>query len=149
METQLDDVDLKIIKALQKDARASLRDVAKETGVAVGTVQNRLSKLRESSVLKTFRPVINYNKLGYVIDALVAIRMHRHKHEELIKKLLKIPNVMDIFEVTGDVDLIVRVQFKDPEELKAFLHKDLTEEFILSSITYTVLTKIHKRDLIQ
>jgi len=141
MNKQIDDTDMAILRALSRNARASYREVANEIKAAVGTVQHRIQKLEEKGILCGFQPVINYNRLGYDVDAIVALETPRESHEELDKVLKKNKNVKSIYRTTGDVDMFIRVQFKEPEDLYKFLMNDLNDKIIKRSKTYVVLDK--------
>jgi DNA-binding Lrp family transcriptional regulator len=141
MNKQVDDTDMAILRALSRNARASYREVATEINVAVGTVQHRIQKLEEKGILCGFQPVINYNRLGYDVDAIVALETPRESHEDLDKVLRKNRNVKSIYRTTGDVDMFIRVQFKSPEELYKFLMNELTDKIVKRSKTYVVLDK--------
>jgi Lrp/AsnC family transcriptional regulator for asnA, asnC and gidA len=149
MKARVDELDIAIIKALVRDARASFRDVSKRVKVAVGTVQARVKKLEDMGVLKGFTPDIDYNRLGYDTDAVFAVRTRRNKHKELVEKLMTHKNVVSIYETTADVDLFCRVQFKSTNELYDFLHNFFTEDYVKEVKTYTVLNKVTKRDLLK
>lgn len=144
MSKAIDEIDMKILKALSANARASYREIAGEIGVAVGTVQHRINKLEEMGILRGFMPIINYTRLGYEVDAIIALETPRQKAEEFTNMLKKHPNVHSIYHTTGDVDLFIRVKFKTAEELYNFLMKELTDQFVKRSKTYTVLSKWRK-----
>ena len=145
MVKNADDTDMAILRALSKNARASYREIATEVGVAVGTVQNRLQKLSKEGILEGFMPIINYGKLGYGVDAIIGLVTPREKTDELMKMLMKNKHVKSIYQTTGDVDLFVRVEFKTNQELYDFLMNDLTDQYVKSSVTYTVLNRKRNR----
>lgn len=139
MMRNVDDTDMAILRALSKNARASYREIAAEVGVAVGTVQHRLQKLEDKKILEGFMPVINYNRLGYEVDAIIALEISRDKTDEINKMLKKNRHVKSIYQTTGDVDVFVRVQFRNSEELYDFLMNELTDQYVKRSKTYNVL----------
>ena len=55
----LDDTDRRIIEVLERDARTSLRGIAEEVGVSLGTVSNRVKKLEENRVIKEYRVILD------------------------------------------------------------------------------------------
>ena len=71
----VDELDLRIISLLQKNARLSFREIARELDVAVGTVYNRIKKLEEEGVIRGYAPVLDYEKLGFGLTALIGIRL--------------------------------------------------------------------------
>lgn len=141
---EIDDTDMNILKALTSNARASYRELASQLGVAVGTVQHRMQKLQERGVLKGFMPVIDYNRMGYGVDAIIALELNREKSEQVQDLLLKHKNVRSTYQTTGDVDMFVRVMFKDTQALYDFLLKDLKSDAVKKSKTYIVLDKSRK-----
>ena len=149
MTSYIDSVDIAILRVLLKNARASFREIASEVGIAVGTVQNRVRKMEKMGVLQGFEPIIDYSKLGYDVDAIIALKIKRDKIENIRRMFRETPNVMSMYEVTGDVDVFLRVKFKSSSELAEFLINKLSEEYVKSSVTYTVLRRMSKKDLIQ
>jgi Lrp/AsnC family transcriptional regulator for asnA, asnC and gidA len=145
MNNEIDEIDIAILKALREDARASYREIAAKVGVAVGTVQNRMNKLVDRGVLQGFSPLIDFKKLGYSTDAIIALSVKRGMFASLKEKLNKHPNVISIYEVAGNMDVLLRVMFHDTEELYNFLTKELPDDAINASITYSVLNKIRNR----
>ena len=141
MAKTVDETDMAILRALSKNARASYSEIAAEVGVAVGTVQNRLQKLEKEGILEGFMPVINYNKLGYGVDAIIALVTPREKTDELARMLMKDKHVKSIYQTTGDVDMFIRVEFRTNQELYDFLMKELTDQYVKSSVTYTILNR--------
>lgn len=137
----IDKTDLAILKTLIKNARASYREIASEIGVAVGTVQNRMHKLEEKGILNGFRPVIDYSKLGYGVAAIIALETPRGIIKEFEEKLSKNPHVNSIYHTAGDVDIFIRVKFKNTADLHDFLQKELTDEYVKKSKTYIIMDK--------
>ena len=144
MEKAADRQDILILRSLMGNARASLREIAAKTGMAVGTVQNRLSKLKQRRVLTGFKPVVDYSRLGYGVDAIIALNTRKDKYEAIKKMLDESPNVMSYYETTGEVDVFIRCIFRSPEELHEFLINKLTEDLIKRSVTHIVMQNTRK-----
>ena len=64
----LDDSDRRIIEVLERDARTSLRGIAEEVGVSLGTVSNRVKKLEENRVIKEYRVILDSEKVGWGLN---------------------------------------------------------------------------------
>ncbi len=136
--------DILILRSLMDNARASLREIASKTGMAVGTVQNRLSKLKQKHVLTGFKPVVDYSRLGYGVDAIIALNTRKDKHDAIKKLLDESPNVMSYYETTGEVDVFIRCIFRSPEELHEFLMNKLTDDLVKKSVTHIVMQNTRK-----
>lgn len=136
--------DILILRSLMDNARASLREIASKTGMAVGTVQNRLSKLKQKHVLQGFKPIVDYSRLGYDVDAIIALNTRKDRHEAIEKLLNESPNVMSVYETTGEVDVFIRCIFKTPEELHDFLMNTLSDDLVKKSVTHIVMQNTRK-----
>jgi Lrp/AsnC family transcriptional regulator for asnA, asnC and gidA len=136
---KIDDLDLKIIKELQKDGRASFRDIAEKISVSEGTVYNRVNKLQESKVIKKFVPDIDYSKIGYDITVMIGVITEGGKLSDIERKITESPNVNAVYDVTGDYDAMIIAQFKTREALNDFVKNLLAVEGVKRTNTMLVL----------
>lgn len=129
----MDDLDLAILRELQRDARASIADIARAIGKPRTTVANRLEKLMEEGVIKGFKPLLDFRKLGYHMTAFVLLKVRRTrpiagKSNQLIlvEKLIE-RGVFDgvwIEEahiITGQYDILLKLRAKSVDDLTRFL----------------------------
>lgn len=68
------DLDLKIIAELKKDGRASLRTIGKRLGTSTTTVASRIHAMEKGGVIRGFRPLLDYRKLGLDITAVTLVK---------------------------------------------------------------------------
>lgn len=132
-----DELDYELLKILQEDARTSYRDVAKKLKVAEGTVYNRIKALEQAGILRGWHVDIAYSKLGYVMTAILGLRIKGGHLGEIEHKLAADPNVLGVYDVTGEWDAILVVKFRTREELNAFVKK--INSFPYVDRTYTML----------
>jgi len=142
---KIDDLDLKIIKELQKDGRASFRDIAEKISVSEGTVYNRVNKLTEAKIIKRFIPEIDYQKLGYDITVLIGVITEGGKLQDIERRITESPNVNAVYDVTGDYDAMIVAQFKNREELNDFVKHLLSMEGVKRSNTMLVLNTMKEQ----
>ena len=135
----IDELDLKILKELRKDARLSYRKIAEKLKVATGTVQHRVQKLEENKVITDYHAGIDASKLGYVIAAIVGLSINRNESKGLEKRLRDHLNVFAVYSVTGDYDLFIGAKFKSMNELNEFIRKDLSDKAINKTNTFIIL----------
>jgi Lrp/AsnC family transcriptional regulator for asnA, asnC and gidA len=135
----MDDLDLKIIKELQKDGRASFRDIAEKISVSEGTVYNRVNKLLESKVIKRFLPEIDYSKIGYDLTVLIGVITEGGKLTDIERRITESPNVNAVYDVTGEYDAIIVAQFRTREELNDFVKNLLSIPGVKRTNTMLVL----------
>ncbi len=134
---KIDDLDLKILREFQRDARQSYREMAEKLKVAEGTIYNRVGKLKELGIIKGFLPNLDYSKLGYDLVALIGVVVEGGHLPELEQNLSKERNVSAVYDITGDYDAIVVAKFKNRSELNDLVKKILGMKHV--SRTYTMV----------
>ncbi len=139
MSEKIDELDLAIIKELQKDARKSYRELADKLKVAEGTVYNRVNKLRELGIIKRFIPDIDFSKLGYDLTAVIGVMVEGGHLPEIEEKISKEPNATAVYDVTGDYDAVIVAKFKDRSSLNRFVKKLLSMDHVKHTNTMLVL----------
>ena len=137
--TKIDELDIKIIRELQTDARQSYRDIATKLKVAEGTVYNRVGKLKKEGVIKGFIADVDYGKMGYELVSLIGITVQGGKLPQVEEKIAEEPNVTAVYDVTGDYDAIIVAKFKDREGLNGLVKRTLAMEEVKRTYTMVVL----------
>lgn len=128
----VDNKDLLILEALKENARASVVEVAKKTGLPSTTVHNRIKKLRKDGVIESYTIKVNNKKIGKEIAAYISIvvnydslKKSQLSQYDLGKKIKKLPFVEEVNIITGGVDIIVKVRVASMQELSDFVTKKL------------------------
>ncbi|MCB0508191.1 MAG: Lrp/AsnC ligand binding domain-containing protein [Chitinophagales bacterium] len=122
MHQPLDDIDLKILTILMRDAKTPYTDIAKELFVSNGTVHVRMKKMEEMGIIKSFNLQLNYHKLGYDITAFLGIYLSKSsKYDEVAKALEDIPEIVDLHYTTGNYSMFLKLVCKDTEHLRKIL----------------------------
>ncbi|MDD5590714.1 MAG: Lrp/AsnC family transcriptional regulator [Dehalococcoidales bacterium] len=116
----IDELDQKLILALQEDGRLSFSALGKLLGVSEGTIRQRYKKITKSGLFKTVG-VPNIEKVGYGFVSIVAIQVMMAKLEEVREKLSHDPAVCQLFWTTGRYDLIAVVVTKSADEFANFM----------------------------
>ncbi|MFB6208351.1 MAG: Lrp/AsnC family transcriptional regulator [Candidatus Nanohaloarchaea archaeon] len=136
----VDQLDVKILEELNSDGRASMRQIASEIDASPSTVSNRIKDLKENGVLTGFRPVINYDRIGYNLTSITQIRTEAGMQDTVADKLAERKFVSSLYQVTGDKDVIVIARFKGRRDLKENLIQDLNKmEGVKNTNTNVVL----------
>ena len=139
MSEKIDELDIKILKELQKDARQSYRELAEKLNVAEGTIYNRINKLKEMEVLKRFIPDIDFAKLGYDLTAIIGIMVEGGHLPEIEERIAKLANVTAVYDVTGEYDAIVVAKFRERGELNDLVKSILSMKHVRRTYTMLVL----------
>jgi DNA-binding Lrp family transcriptional regulator len=93
-ETKIDELDISIIRALQKDARANFADIAKDCKVSVDTISKRFNRLVETGVARGTTVLLNPKSFGYDCVASFGIRVDYPHVEDVVAFVGKIPEVV-------------------------------------------------------
>jgi len=133
---ELDHTDQEIIKQLNQDGRKSYRQIAKELNLSVGTITNRVNKLRETGIIKGFQIQLDYAALGYNIETLIGID-NNGNIENIINKYPE--NIITAHKTTGQYNTLLITRFKDTTELNTFLENITKEENINKTYTQLIL----------
>ncbi|MEM0457331.1 MAG: Lrp/AsnC family transcriptional regulator [Nitrososphaerota archaeon] len=135
----LDEMDLAIIRELIKDGRASYRSIAKKLGISVATVASRVAALEKDGIIKGYAALVDYEKLGYEITAIIELTISKGKLIEVQHQVAEKPNVSSVYDVTGETDSIIIARFKNRDELNRFVKWLLSMPYIERTLTHLVL----------
>jgi DNA-binding Lrp family transcriptional regulator len=138
---KFDRLDARLIAYLRQNPRVGLLEVARQLGVARGTVSARLAKLESSGVITGFGPEIDPVPLGYSITALVLIELAQGRLAEAVKVMEAMPEVLEADGVSGPQDLICRVVARDTEHLQELVNELLSTPAIRRCTSYIVLSR--------
>ncbi|MFH1391249.1 MAG: Lrp/AsnC family transcriptional regulator [Candidatus Diapherotrites archaeon] len=137
-----DKKDILILRVLQKDSRLSLRKIAKKTGVSIVTVMKHIKRLEENGVITQYSAFLDYEKLGFDLQAITSISVAKGKLFDVEKKIASHPNVTAVYDVTGHFDVFVIARFKNRKSLDNYLKKVQTFDFVEKTETIIVLNAI-------
>jgi DNA-binding Lrp family transcriptional regulator len=138
----IDEIDITILKEIQEDSRTSYRDIAKRLGLSVGTVHNRVKKMTGLGVVKSFAAVLDPEKLGFELTAIILMQVEGGHIVDVEKTISKSRSVIAVYDVTGDFDIIVIAKFRSREELNAFIKEILKMPYVKRSVTSIALNVV-------
>jgi Lrp/AsnC family transcriptional regulator for asnA, asnC and gidA len=138
----IDDLDRKIVRVLNQNARKSFRDVAKEVDTSVTAVINRVKKLEESGFIQGYIPLVEPEYFGLNLIAIIALRISKGKLLETQKKIAKDKRVVSIYDITGEWDSLIIGYFKDRQDLNDFIKNLLSLEYVDRTVTHIVLNVV-------
>jgi DNA-binding Lrp family transcriptional regulator len=135
----MDKLDHNIIIALNTNARKSFRHIAKELKVSLSTISNRVKRLENDGIIERYIPVVNKEKIGYDLTAIINIKLAHGKLIEVQEKISKDNHVSAVYDITGDWDSLIIAHFKDRRDLNSFIKRILSIENVERSNTQLVL----------
>ena len=138
----MDDKDITILKHLLIDARQSARQLSHRLGVSTVTILSRIKKLEEANIIQGYSARLNHELLGYDITAIIEIKTNKGKMLEIENEIAKQDNVVAVYDITGNADMIIIAKFKNRELLSEFVKKISLVPNVENSITHLVLNTI-------
>ena len=138
----LDELDRRLVAALQNDARQTNRDLAESAGVAPSTSLERVRSLRDRGVIRGYHAEIDLGAIGRGVQALVAVRIRppsRHNIEAFRDWAVGLPETVGVFVVSGGDDFLVHVAVPDTDALYAFVIDRLTERAEVADVRTSVV----------
>ncbi|WP_057875481.1 Lrp/AsnC family transcriptional regulator [Liquorilactobacillus aquaticus] len=118
----MDEIDLKIVSTLQKDARISLKKLADICFISAPAVSTRLTHLRERGIITDYHTAINYKVLGFPIKAYVSLRLSPKDKDAFYPYIKSVGNVVSCDCVTGSYSQIIVCYFKSTKSLDNFIN---------------------------
>jgi len=135
-----ENLDAKLINALLGDGRASLRSLAEELDVSVTTVSNHLNDLEEEGVITGYSPILDYDKAGYDVTAILQLKVEGSSLPSVTSRLEDQKQMVSVYEVTGDYDVIAIGKFTDTDDMNDLIKTLLSDADIRESNTSVVLS---------
>ena len=143
-----DATDVKILQLLQEDAAQPVADIARKVGLSVTPCWRRIQKMEETGIIRSRVALLNAPAIGLGMSVFVAIRTNEHNADWLTnfaKTVADMPEVVEFYRMSGDVDYLLRVVVADMPQYDAFYKKliskvkltDVSSSFAMEQIKYT------------
>ena len=125
----LDTTDRKILNILQKDGRIRNSKLAAEIGISPPAMLERVKRLEASGVITGFAAQVDREKIGYNLLAIIIVSVNLNELSSLqdVKdKLTSLELVLECYQLTGDVDFMLKVAVKDMSTYTIFVNEQLS-----------------------
>ena len=142
-EKELDEIDKNIIRILQEDARKSYREIQDKLGISIGTIHNRISKLKKSGIIKGYTLKLDNTKLGYKLTFLIRIQIDGKHTAEILDDISQKPEVCSVFHTTGEQSAAMICRFKESEDVHTFI-RELNERQHVTRTNSNMVLKEYK-----
>jgi len=148
-EKELDEIDENIVRILQDDARKSYREIKEALHISIGTIHNRITKLKNNQIIEGYTLKLNNAKLGYKLTFLISIQIKGKYTEEILNELSKKPEICSIFNITGEQSAVLICRFKESEDVHLFLRELNEHEHVVRTNSNMVLKEYKNNAYIQ
>ncbi|HVJ41776.1 MAG TPA: Lrp/AsnC family transcriptional regulator [Dongiaceae bacterium] len=127
-EAGLDDIDRKMLRALQDDGRIAVVQLAEMVGLSVTPCLRRLKRLEADGIIRGYRADLDPKRAGCALQAFIEVRLSDHaeatvaRFEQMISQRSE---VVACYAMTGDTDFLLHVMTSDLDALSDFATKSL------------------------
>jgi Lrp/AsnC family transcriptional regulator, leucine-responsive regulatory protein len=126
---KLDDIDRRILAALQADGRMTAQQLADRVGLSPSPCARRVRLLEEAGIVKGYVAVIDQARVGLPISVFASVKLERQREDDLDRfsqAVARWPEVVDCYLMTGQRDYLLRIVVSDLESYERFLKDKLT-----------------------
>lgn len=148
-ECKVDNLDLKILSIISKDARIPFRNVAELCGVSRAAIHLRVQHMIDMGIISGSSYEIDFKRLGYRTCTYIGIRLEKGSmYKEVVGYLREIPEVVECSYTTGPYSILVKMYAHDNEQLMELLNTKVQSiTGVVSTETMIVLDSSIKRNL--
>ncbi len=137
----MEDLDRRIVSLLASDGRLSFTDLAKETGLSVSAVHQRVRRLQEREAIKGFRAVIDHEAAGLPLTALVSITpFDASAPDDIPDRLRELTQIVSCWSVAGEENYVLQVRVASPSELEELLGRIRSQAAVTTRTTVVLST---------
>jgi DNA-binding Lrp family transcriptional regulator len=127
-----------ILEKLREDSRAPIKDISKSTGIKPSTVYQTINRLKDNGVIRRFTVKLDDRKIQRNFTVFMLITTAQDLEDSFFNNKF----IEDVFGVTGEYDLLLKLKFKDVEEFNDFIIGFRKNKTIVKTLTMIGTTKI-------
>ena len=135
----VDGLDGRLIALLAAEPRIGVLEMSRRLGVARGTVQARLDRLRERGVIQGFGPQVDPAALGYPVTAFATLEIVQGQGHDVRAHLASVPEVLELHTITGRGDMLCRIVARSNADLQRVIDRVVGFEGIMRASTTIAL----------
>ncbi len=149
----LNNEDYLIVFELQRDSKQSLKELSKRTGISTSTIHSKIKKLESSGVIKKYTVILDSALIGKPTTAFILVTLrntassgNKIDFRQIAKKIAENPFVIEVFTISGEFDVLIKVKGADLKEIGNYILDSLRKmEGVDKTITFDAM-EIVKED---
>ena len=144
----VDQIDIRILRVLQRDGRISNTELAEEVGLSNSACHRRLKRLIDQSIISSFVALVDARAVDLKSTVFVEIKLVKQVDEvleEFERAVCLIPEVLECYLMAGSADYLLKVSVKDTEDYERIHRKNLSRlPNVLNMVSSFALRNVHK-----
>ncbi|MDD7457982.1 MAG: Lrp/AsnC family transcriptional regulator [Clostridia bacterium] len=140
---ELDEINVKILNCLRENSRENASVISEKVGLSVSAVIERIKKLEANELIKKYTVVLDKNKIGRDVTALMQVTLDHPKYtENFISKVKSNNDVLECHYLAGNYDFLIKICTNSTESLEKILNKIKAIEGVSKTTTMIVLSTV-------
>ncbi len=123
MNNKIDDLNWRILKCLQENARESFANIGRKVGLTPPAVAERVKKMEDLGIITGYKALVSHTLTGYQLRAIITLRAFMGKLKPFLDIVDSFEEVMNCYRITGNENIIMHVVLKDQFHLEKFIDK--------------------------
>jgi len=123
---KLDEINWKILKCLQQNARQSNTDIAKKVGVTSPAVAERIRKMEDGGVIEGYFAKICHTETNHQLKAIITLRAFMGRLKPFLETVKTFDEVVNCYRITGNENIIMEVVLKNQQHLEQLIDRLIT-----------------------
>lgn len=140
----MDQLDWKILAALEADGRLSFAELGEQVGLSKSPCWSRVRQLEQSGVISGFAAQLNPQALGFAVRCMIEVRIGFDAHAGFEQAVLAHPAIIECHTVAGDADYLLHVYARSVEHLDTLLRHELSKLPGVQRLSTTICLKTIK-----
>ena len=144
---KLDSLDRNILKILQKNGKITNAKLSEEIGLSPAPTLERVKKLEQSGIIKSYHAELNSEKLGLGVNTFVQVSLKGHNKTNIdifTSKIKEIEEVIECHHITGSGDFLLRVIAKDIASYQLLILEKVSDIEVVDSLQTMVILSTFK-----
>ncbi len=119
---KLDAIDIKIIDILQRNGRTKRNEIAEEVKLSIPSVSERLRKLEQSGIVRSYHAILDSTKVGLGVTAFIFLTAESSRYyDKIIEQAMQTDDVLECHAITGEGSHLLKVHTESTASLEALL----------------------------
>lgn len=145
----MDVTDRKILMQLQQNAKQNTKEIATKIGLSVTPTYERIKKLEQQEIIKSYVALVDRNKIGKELIAYCQVTLSKQQKklaDNFKREILLLPDIMECHQVSGNFDYLLKIAVNDISSFHSFINEKLSiidgistihSSFVLDSVKDT------------
>ena len=122
----IDNLNWKILKCLQENARMSNAEIGRRVGVSSPAVSERIKKMEDAEIIQGYTTFVSPFEAGYQLKAIITLRAFMGMLKPFLEKVKTYDEVVNCYRITGNDNIVMEVVLKNQKHLESFIDQLIT-----------------------